>query len=144
MTLEHAFSLTLPGTVEDLLKPEAVFAGRGPFGKLVRHGEELHGTLVAEAPLIGEIEMPFRSRLVQLGENRAQLEALAGESPLSFWAELWGQGEAKQGQLHYRLNLRIHAQLPAGDKWGGQALRKMAEAAFERQIDKALRELELG
>jgi hypothetical protein len=142
MILERSFSLDLPGTTHDLFHPEQVFAGRGPFDTLSLQADHLEGILVAEAPLIGEIQMPFESRLIPLGEDRARLEALPLGPPPAFWAELSGEGEARDGKLHYRLHLRLHAALPQGEKWGGKALRKMAEAAFERQMGRAIQSLE--
>lgn len=141
MTLEHSFSLELPGSPGDLFHPEQVFAGRGPFEQLTLSADRLEGTLIAEAPLLGEIQMPFQSRLIRPGEDRARLEAMPLEPPPAFWAELSGEGEARGGKLHYQLNLRIHVHLPEGEKWGGKALRKMAEAAFQRQISKTLQML---
>lgn len=140
MTLEKRFHLTLPEPPEHLLEPQRVFGGRPPFGRLERQEEVLGGELVAEIPLLGEIHFPFKSRIVVEGADVARLEPL----PLKheeFWAELAGGGRAADGRIAYDLELRVHAELPEGEKWGGKALRRMAEVAFERTVTRTLEAL---
>ncbi|MER3483168.1 MAG: DUF3809 domain-containing protein [Meiothermus sp.] len=170
MTLEKNFQLTLPEPPEHLLKPERVFGGRPPFGRLERQGSQLRGELVAEVPLLGEIHFPFQSRIDAQEEGRAYLLAdsptltldqpRAMDPPSSppspadqqraepadprFWAELEGEGWAVEDGICYKLRLRIHAEIPQGEKWGGKALRRMAEAAFERTVSRALEGLQGG
>ncbi|WP_337870555.1 DUF3809 family protein [Meiothermus sp.] len=140
MVLEKSFNLRLAEPPEHLLKPEQVFAGKPPFGELTRQDTTLEGYLVAEAPLFGEIHFPFRSRIHPQG-NIARLEALPLEEPPAFWAELEGRGEVVEGGIDYQLTLRIHATLPQGEKWGGRALGRLAEAAFERNVERVLKRL---
>lgn len=148
MTLERTFELRIPGTPAELLTPERVFGGRPPFRDLRREGEYLMGELVTYTPLIGDLRFPFRSRLQAEAEGRASLVALfpgdeGGELP-AFWAELSGEGTAVEDALAYTITVRLHAQLPEGEKWGGKALRRMAEAAFQRTISRALETLSQG
>lgn len=140
MVLEKSFSLRLPEPPEHLLMPERVFAGKPPFGELTRQDTSLRGYLVAEAPLFGEIHFPFHSRIHPEG-LAARLEALPLPDPPAFWAELEGFGEVVAGGIDYRLTLRIHATLPQGEKWGGRALGRLAEAAFERNVERVLARL---
>ncbi|RDI95083.1 DUF3809 domain-containing protein [Meiothermus sp. QL-1] len=143
MLLEKSFRLFLPEPPEHLYQPERVFSGRPPFRMLRREGFWLEGVLVAEAPLLGEIQFPFRSRIHPEGRV-ARLEALPLENPPPFWVELAGRGEVVEGGLEYRLTLRLHASLPPGEKWGGRALRRLAEAAFERNLERELKRLAQG
>lgn len=138
MILEKQFQLRLSEPPEHLLTPEVVFSGKPPFGILERQGSELSGTLQAEVPLFGELQFPFKSRVESAGEGKARLEAIPLEPAPSFWAELSGTGQLHTDGIHYQLHLRIHAHLPQGEKWGGKALQRMAEAAFERAIDRVL------
>lgn len=140
MVLEKSFQLRLAEPPEHLLKPERVFASKPPFGQLTRQDTTLQGYLVAEAPLFGEIHFPFHSRIHPQG-NTARLEALTLEEPPAFWAELEGSGEVVGDGIDYRLTLRIHAALPQGEKWGGRALGRLAEAAFERNVERVLERL---
>lgn len=140
MVLEKSFQLRLAEPPTHLLKPEKVFAGKPPFGQLTRQYTTLKGYLVAEAPLFGEIHFPFHSRIHPQG-NIARLEALPLEEPPAFWAELEGRGEVVEGGIDYQLTLRIHATLPQGEKWGGRALGRLAEAAFERNVERVLKRL---
>lgn len=140
MVLEKSFNLRLAEPPEHLLQPERVFGGKPPFGELTRQDTTLRGYLVAEAPLFGEIQFPFQSRIHPQG-LAARLEALPLPEPPAFWAELEGQGEVVEGGLAYRLTLRIHATLPQGEKWGGRALGRLAEAAFERNVERVLQQL---
>ena len=145
MTLERTFELHIPGTPAELLAPERVFGGRPPFGELRREGEHLLGELVAYTPLMGDLRFPFRSRLHPEGEGRALLVALLpANEPPAFWAELSGEGAVAGETLAYTITVRLHARLPEGEKWGGKALRRMAEAAFERTISRALEHLSRG
>ena len=143
MVLEKSFKLLRAEPPEHLLQPERVFAGEPPFGRLVRTGNLLEGHLVAEAPFLGEIHFPFQSRIYPQGTT-ARLEALPLANPPAFWAELEGHGEVVKGGLAYQLTLRIHATLPQGEKWGGRALARLAEAAFERHLEQVLRRLSQG
>ncbi|AWR87382.1 DUF3809 family protein [Meiothermus taiwanensis] len=140
MILEKTFQLKLPEPPEHLLQPERVFGGRPPFSELTRQGTTLQGYLVAEAPLFGEIQFPFQSRIHPQG-LAARLEALPLPEPPAFWAELEGHGEVVEGGIAYQLTLRIHATLPQGEKWGGRALGRLAEAAFERNVERVLQRL---
>lgn len=141
MTLEKHFQLHIQAPPEHLLMPEQVFAGRPPFGELRRQESLLSGHLLTDIPLLGEIQFPFQCRISSRGQDSALLQALPLEPAPPFWAELEGKGTIAEGSIHYRLEVRIHANLPEGEKWGGKALRRMAEAAFERVVSRTLEQL---
>ncbi len=140
MVLEKSFQLRLAEPPEHLLQPERVFAQKPPFKALTRQGYTLQGYLAAEAPLLGELHFPFRSQIHPQGQ-RAYLEALPLHDPPAFWAELEGSGRVVEEGIEYQLTLRIHATWPQGEKWGGRALGRLAEAAFERQVERVLEQL---
>ncbi len=142
MEVEHrfAFALQAPeGRARELLfAPERVFAALPGLEELKREGARFSGRLCGEAPIFGRVCFPFES-LVS-GVERAELEPI----PLTeerFWAELAGVGEARGDELRYRVRLVLHAELPAGEKWGGRALRRMAEAALARNLTRVLASL---
>lgn len=143
MLLEKSFCLRIAGPPANLWAPERVFAGKPPFGALGRRGSLVEGHLLAEAPFLGQIQLPFRSRIETRGPV-ARLVALSLPEQPRFWAEPEGEGHAVEGELVYRLTLRIHAELPEGEKWGGRALRRMAEVAFDRSVERVLQRLAEG
>jgi len=142
MELEHRFAFRLaapPEKARDLLfAPERVFSALPGLEGLKREGDRFKGRLCGEAPIFGKVCFPFESRLH--GRERAELEPIPLEAE-SFWAELGGVGEAERGELRYRVRLVLHAHLPAGEKWGGRALRRMVEAALARNLSRVLASL---
>ncbi len=139
MELEHHFAFRLvapPEKARDLLfAPERVFSALPGLEGLQRQGDRFKGRLCGEAPIFGRVCFPFESRL--RGRERAELEPIPLERE-SFWAELGGVGEAERDELRYRVRLVLHARLPAGEKWGGRALRRLVEAALRRNLTRAL------
>ncbi|WP_018466496.1 DUF3809 family protein [Calidithermus timidus] len=141
MNIERTFELSLPGDEALLHSPEKVFGGRSPFEAMSREGLRLRGALVADVPLLGELRFPFESELV-LGAGLAQLEPILPSPIPDYWAEIAGEGRVQGEKLRYEITVRLHAEVPPGDKWGGKALRRMAEAAFERTLSRALSQLQ--
>jgi hypothetical protein len=139
MEIARNFSFRYPGQAQDLLRPDLLFGHYPPFAELELREGILQGALVTVVPLLGEVRFPFRSRLVPQGHS-AHLEALRLDPEPELWAELEGEGWVAE-ELNYWIQLRLHAQLPAGEKWGGKALRKMAESAFERTLQRWLASL---
>ena len=138
MVLERSFSLSLSGSTQQLAHPDQIFANRPPFRRLELHDRVLYGELAVEVALLGDLSFPFRSVLAAEADQ-ARLSALPLEEPVPpFWAELWGTGQASQGVLHFQMHLRLHAQLPQAEKWGGKALRHMAERVFAHTVDRIL------
>ena len=142
MEIEHRFAFALRAPEDQaralLFSPERVFAALPGLEGLERKGNRLLGRLCGEAPIFGRICFPFESLLS--GEDRATLAPI----PLPnerFWAELEGVGEAQGNELAFRVRLVLHAELPAGEKWGGRALRRMAEAALRHNLKRVLASL---
>ncbi len=139
MEFEHRFAFRLATSPEKarrlLFTPERVFSTLPGLEALSREGDLFRGRLCGEAPVFGRVCFPFESRL--LGGERAELEPIPLEAE-PFWAELGGVGEADRSGLYYRVRLVIHARLPAGEKWGGRALRRLVEAALRRNLTRAL------
>ncbi len=142
MDLEHRFAFRLaapPDKARDLLfAPERVFSPLPGLEGLQREGDRFRGRLCGEAPIFGKICFPFESRL--FGREKAELDPIPLEKE-PFWAELGGVGEAEGSELYYRIRLVLHAHLPAGEKWGGRALRRMVEAALARNLARVLASL---
>lgn len=141
MNIERTFGLSIPGDEALLHAPEKVFGGRSPFEAMSREGLRLRGALTADVPLLGQLRFPFESELI-LGDGLAQLEPVLPSPIPDYWAEIAGEGRVEGDKLHYRITVRLHAEVPPGDKWGGRALRRMAEAAFERTLSRALSQLQ--
>lgn len=141
MVLQRAFNFLLPIRAEEaghyLAHPEEVLSELEAFTNLEQQDQRLSGSLSAEFGLFGRLVFPFSSRLgLSAGGTSARLisEPLSGER----WAELAGEAQAVQEGLAYTIQLAVHAELPLGEKWGGRALGRMAEAAFSRGLEHAL------
>jgi len=134
-----AFCLDTPNPEEarELLTcPDRALARLAVFRDLELNGEELTGALVAPFALLGEVRFPFRSRFTQSGET-ARLDACeTGDGDLA--AELAGRARLEGARVCYRARVRLRIRLPEGEKWGGRAFRKMAEAAFARTLERTL------
>jgi len=119
-----------------LARPDRALARLAVFQDLELNGEELTGALVAPFALLGEVRFPFRSRFTQSGET-ARLDACeTGDGDLT--AELAGRARVEGARVCYRARVHLRIRLPEGDKWGGRAFRKMAEAAFARTLERTL------
>lgn len=119
-----------------LAHPERALARLGVFRDLELSGDELRGALVAAFALLGEVRFPFRARFEHAGDA-ATLSPLetAGEA---LRAELAGRARLEGSRVCYRARVRLSARLPEGEKWGGRAFKKMAEAAFARTLERTL------
>jgi len=127
-----------------LLAPERVFSALPVIKNLRRQKNLLLGELCGEFAIFGRLCFPFESELFAT-EKRAVLKPrpLAGD----YWAELGGVAEAEGEVVNYRVDLALNAELAAGDKWGGRALLRMAEAVFAHHLNRALsapKRLQLG
>jgi len=108
------------------------------FRDLSLEGNELSGALVAPFAILGEVRFPFRARFRSAGSD-AWLEPLPPDDPASdLWAELEGQARRERADVAYRARIALHIHLPEGEKWGGKAFRKLAEAAFTRTLTRTL------
>lgn len=125
-----------------LAHPERALSRLEVFRDLDLNGAELSGALVAPFALLGEVRFPFRSRFSH-GGKEARLEA--GEpASKELAAELAGSARVEGARVCYRARVRLHVRLPEGEKWGGRAFRKMAEAAFARTLERTLAAVNQG
>ncbi|GAA6730338.1 MULTISPECIES: DUF3809 family protein [Thermus] len=92
------------------------------------HGRELRGVLRQENPVLGELVLPFASRLE--GER---LMALPLPPP-----SLRVEGQAHRVQEGWELELELTLVLPEGRSWGEKAFAKILEALFHRYLERAL------
>ncbi|WP_457630655.1 DUF3809 family protein [Oceanithermus sp.] len=123
-----------------LAAPQLALARLRVFRDLELEDGVLSGALAAPFVLIGEVRFPFRSRFL-LGERTAELTPLPLESEAESAAELAGTAELAGDRVCYQADVALQLSLPEGEKWGGRAFRKMAEAAFERTLARTLNEL---
>ena len=145
MRLERQISFCLeardPTEASALLAaPERALARLAVFRDLKLMNGVLSGALAAPFVLIGEVRFPFRSRF-ELGGDMARLEPepLANEGDAA--AELSGSARTEGNRVCYQARVALELYLPEGEKWGGRAFRKMAEAAFERTLKRTLHEI---
>lgn len=91
-------------------------------------GHELRGTLRQENPILGELVLPFASRLE--GERLSPL-------PLAP-PYLRVGGRARPGREGLSLELELELVLPQGTHWGERAFARILEAVFLRSLERAL------
>ncbi|HGY09753.1 MAG TPA: DUF3809 domain-containing protein [Oceanithermus profundus] len=141
MELEREIAFCLeaasPEEARELLaQPDRALARLEAFEDLKLQGDVLQGALAATVALLGKVRFPFRSRFAP-GEAGARLEALAPEAG-ELSARLSGRSWLEGSRVCYDARVRLCARLPEGEKWGGRAFRKMAEAAFARALERTL------
>ncbi len=98
---------------------------------------ELHFSV----PMLGELVFPFQSRLEPTAQG-AKLHAMT--LPGKTWAGISGVGSALPGELHYSLEVDIHIDMPAGEKWGGMAFRKMVDLTAQKSLERVGQEFPKG
>ncbi|GLV46863.1 hypothetical protein TJA_00400 [Thermus sp. LT1-2-5] len=91
-------------------------------------GPELRGVLRQENPVLGELILPFASRLE--GDRLLSLPL----APPSLRVE----GQARRAQEGWELELELSLVLPEGKSWGERAFAKILEALFHRYLERAL------
>lgn len=144
----QTFSLPYAGSVE-----EALAFLRDPARSLARvrflrglhvNGDLLRAELLVNVPLLGEVALPFQSRLLDTPDGARLLpQPLNGR----LWAELSGDGAVSAAggvSLHYALQLRAHLELPQAEKWGGVAFEKMLRETARRTLDRVTGEFPAG
>jgi hypothetical protein len=97
--------------------------------------------LLFAVPMLGELVFPFQSRLEPTAQG-AKLHALT--LPSKTWAGISGVGTALSGELHYSLEVDIHIDMPAGEKWGGMAFRKMVDLTAQKSLERVGQEFPKG
>ncbi|GGK24786.1 hypothetical protein GCM10008955_17990 [Deinococcus malanensis] len=140
----QSFVLTHPGSHAQALafvRDPAVALSQVRFLRgLQADGYGVRGELVVTVPILGEVDLPFVSRL-QLTSEGAELvpELLAGERA---WVEVSGQARAKESaEVHFDFQFSAHLAVPEAEGWGGAAFEKMVGAAASRTLERVAREL---
>ncbi|WP_457637423.1 DUF3809 family protein [Oceanithermus sp.] len=130
-----------PSSAHELLAaPEVALSRFHVFKDLALKDGVLEGVLAAPFVLIGEVRFPFRSRF-SLHGSEAELTPLPQQGDGETYAELAGVARASEDRVCYEARVVLQLNLPEGEKWGGRAFRKMAEAAFERTLTRTLNEI---
>lgn len=91
-------------------------------------GDELRGVLRQENPVLGEVVLPFASRLE--GEH---LKALPLPPP-SLRLEGWMRAQGSVVELELELELI----LPEGQSWGERAFARILEFLFYKSLERSL------
>ena len=123
-----------------LATPDTALARLSVFKDLTLKDGVLEGVLAAPFVLIGEVRFPFRSRFT-LRANEAELTPLPQREDNDTRAVLSGTARLNGDRVCYEASVALQLSLPEGEKWGGRAFRKMAEAAFERTLTRTLNEI---
>jgi len=130
-----------PASARRLLeKPEEALGRLRVFRDLTLQGDVLSGVLAAPFALMGELRFPFSSRF-SLHNDVGKLTPLPSANDAESAAELAGTARLEGDRVCYEADVLLRLSLPEGEKWGGRAFRKMAEAAFERILNRTLNEL---
>lgn len=100
---------------------------------------EVGGELVVTVPILGEVDLPFRSVVVPTpGGAELRPLPLAGERA---WVEVSGQARVDGAQVHFEFGFRAHLALPEAEGWGGAAFEKMVRAAAGRTLERVAQQL---
>lgn len=105
--------------------------------------EGVSGELVVPVPVLGEVDLPFLSRLTAAPDG-ADLtpQPVGGERA---WVEVTGQARVDgAGSVAFSFHFRAHLSLPQAEGWGGAAFEKMVRAAAARTLERLAGELPAG
>lgn len=147
---EQSFHLPYPGppaAAQAFLRhPAHSLRALGFLHDLRQDGRLVSAIMLVPVPLLGEIQLPFRSEVIDTpGGARLEARPLQDERA---WVEVSGDGQvlAADGetQLHYALRFRAHVALPAAEKWGGAAFERMAQQAAHHTLERLAREFPAG
>jgi len=139
--VDFCLNAEAPETARELLvRPDKALQRLPVFRDLHLEGDILEGCLTTTIALLGEVSFPFRARFCFSGETAElhPLESAGGD----LHAELAGKARVEGERVCYRASVRLRAHLPEGEKWGGRAFKKMAEAAFARVLERTLTNLD--
>jgi hypothetical protein len=149
LEVERDFNLPYPGdavAAAAFLRDVKKSLSRVHFIRNLRvDGDVVRADLRVEVPFIGEQLLDFESHLV-LREDGADLLPTTREGRA--WAEVSGVGRARPegsaASISYHLRVVVHLELPAGEKWGGRAFIRMAEATASRTLERVTEDLPAG
>ncbi|WP_216328113.1 DUF3809 domain-containing protein [Deinococcus aestuarii] len=144
---EQRFTLPHPGGREAALafvRDAGVALSRVRFLRdLVGNAECVTGELVVPVPVLGEVDLPFRSLLSVTPDGAVLVpQSLSGERA---WVEVTGQASVDgAGVVAFGFHFRAHLHTPQTEGWGGAAFEKMARAAAARTLERVSGELPAG
>ncbi|MEW6420650.1 MAG: DUF3809 domain-containing protein [Deinococcota bacterium] len=111
--------------------------------ELTADANSVRGELVVPVPVLGEVDLPFQSRLTVTSDG-----ATLTPQPLTderAWVEVAGQAQVdRAGTVTFHFHFRAHLALPQSEGWGGAAFEKMVRAAAGRTLERVAGELPLG
>ncbi|SMB89751.1 DUF3809 domain-containing protein [Deinococcus hopiensis] len=143
----QAFTLTHPGGQAAALR-FVQDAGRSLsrvrfLRKLQGSAEGVTGELIVPVPVLGEVDLPFSSRLTATPEGATLTpQPIEGERA---WVEVAGRAEVDgAGAVAFTFHFRAHLGTPQAEGWGGAAFEKMVRAAAGRTLERVAAELPVG
>ena len=144
---EQAFTLTHPGGPAAALafvRDAGLSLSRVRFLRNLRGSPEgVTGELIVPVPVLGEVDLPFRSLLTVTPSGAALTpQPIEGERA---WVEVTGQAEVHAGgTTTFQFHFRAHLGTPQAEGWGGAAFEKMVRAAAGRTLERVAAELPVG
>ena len=147
LSAEQSFTLRHPhgqaAALAFVREPAAALAGVRFLRGLDSDGEQVWGELLVTVPLLGEVDLPFRSELVRTAQG-AELRplTLTGERA---WVAVAGQASADEGgEMTFAFQFQAHLATPEAEGWGGAAFEKMVQAAAGRTLERVAQALPEG
>ena len=144
---EQTFTLRHPhgqaAALAFVREPATALAGVRFLRGLGTDGGQVWGELLVTVPLLGEVDLPFRSELVQTPQG-AELRplTLTGERA---WVAVAGQAAAAEdGEMAFAFQFQAHLATPEAEGWGGAAFEKMVQAAAGRTLERVAKALPEG
>ncbi|EYB67143.1 hypothetical protein DEIPH_ctg051orf0058 [Deinococcus phoenicis] len=101
------------------------------------------GELIVPVPVLGEVDLPFLSRLTVTPDGATLTpQPIGGERA---WVEVAGQAQVDAaGAVTFHFHFRAHLATPQAEGWGGAAFEKMVRAAAGRTLERVAGELPAG
>ncbi len=145
----RAFDIAFPETLEKailyLQNVEKSLKHVQFIGALQVQNLDIHANLLVDVPVLGAQALDFHS-ILETTANGANL--IAQPRTGKAWAAVSGQGyatlESYGTNIHYELQIIVHLELPAANKWGGKAFEKMAQATAQKAIERMTQEFPQG
>ncbi len=135
----QSFELRHPGTSQDALhfvRTPAVALSQLRFIRgLDTKQEQVRGELIVPVAMLGDVDLPFSSRLQSTPDGAVLLAAELPDERA--WVEVNGQATVdSQNKMSFAFQLRAHLQLPEAEGWGSAAFEKMVRAAANRTLER--------
>lgn len=107
-------------------------------------GSEVRGVLAVTFPVLGEVTLPFVSRIEQMPDGAVLLPLPIADERA--WVEVGGQATVAENssEMHFEFNFQAHLAVPEAEGWGGAAFEKMVRAAAGRTLERIAAALPKG